>query len=145
MSAFLKSKRLKVNPGIPTASLIQHYEAESEARSDTSVIPPIGISEENIAMAVENEIGRPNQHQNQRENPTKIKENGDKKTIGNDPFSFLEFIKAFPNTNEFVYLVSVSQGQSTYNPYNLLIVDYFSIDTKNPEGYYTMSAQVHFK
>lgn len=139
-SAFLKSKRIKVNPGIPSASLLQHYEAESNAISLNSVIPPISSfpegSEENIAMAVEQEQGNTGQ--------AVTAANDRSTTVGNDPFSFLDFVKSYPNTNEFVYLVSVSQGQSTYNPYNLKIVDYFSIDTKNPDGYYTMSAQVCF-
>lgn len=108
------------------------------------VIPPIASfsegSEENIAMAVEEEAGRAVT----AAEILQAKEKNDRANVGSDPFTFLEFVNSYPNTNEFVYLVSVSQGQSTYNPYNLRIVDYFSIDTKNPDGYYTMSAQVRF-
>lgn len=61
-----------------------------------------------------------------------------------DPFTFLEYVRQFPGTKEFVYLVSAYKGdrQSAYNPYNLKIVDFFAIDLKSTEGYYTMSAQV---
>ncbi|KAJ3357634.1 Dynein heavy chain 6, axonemal, partial [Kappamyces sp. JEL0680] len=128
--AFLHAKKLKVNPGIPTSVLQQHFELQNEKAR--AVVPPISslfASEENIAIAVE---------QNARGSLDKpeVSEAGH----DHDPFTFLNFILKYPETKEFVYLVSAATS-TTYNPYNLKIVDFMSIDTKSPDGYYTMSAQ----
>ena len=137
-SPHLAFKKVKVNPGIPTAALLQQYELENQKYQQT-IVPPIASvapSMENIALSADME------EQSQSPEAGKDTKASSEENVGNDPFSFLKFIKQYPETNEFVYLVSVSQGTSTYNPYNLKIVDYFSIDTSSPDGYYTMSAKV---
>ena len=63
------------------------------------------------------------------------------------PFGFIEHVKN-RQTNEFVYLrpvkIAIKFGKPTFNPYNLEIVNYTDLDIKSPDGYYTMSAEVHF-
>ncbi|OAJ44270.1 hypothetical protein BDEG_27524 [Batrachochytrium dendrobatidis JEL423] len=66
------------------------------------------------------------------------------------PFVFLKFFSSHPNTNEFIYMVpyktSLKRDQPMFNPYNLQVVKFSEIDTKSPDGFYTMSFQgvTHF-
>jgi hypothetical protein len=62
------------------------------------------------------------------------------------PFEFLAYVAKNPSTLEFVYMIPTRKSkkpQGTYNPYDLEVVDFFEIDTKSPEGYYTLSAKVN--
>jgi dynein heavy chain len=128
-SSFLRAKKAKVNPGIPTAVLIKDFELRSEKGAVIPPITPDTSSQENIALAVE-------QQEMQVDKKQEPVEDNDR-----NPFTFLEFLEKYPETKEFVYLVSATNG-NTYNPYNLTIVNFFEIDTKSPDGYYTLSSQV---
>ena len=56
---------------------------------------------------------------------------------------FIEAVRRNPASLEFVYLVTVEDDPSIYNPYRLEIVDHSEI---RPNDYYTMSASgvTHF-
>ncbi|KAJ3215607.1 Dynein heavy chain 6, axonemal [Dinochytrium kinnereticum] len=58
-----------------------------------------------------------------------------------DPFHFIEYLQERPHSKEFAYMniikPSVKQGNLTFNPYNLEIVDFSQIDKHY--GYYTIS------
>ncbi|KAJ3105519.1 Dynein heavy chain 6, axonemal [Phlyctochytrium planicorne] len=58
-----------------------------------------------------------------------------------DPFKFIEFLQAHPHSKDFAYMniikPSVKQGNLTFNPYNLEIVDFSQVDKRY--GYYTIS------
>ncbi|KAI9333548.1 dynein heavy chain and region D6 of dynein motor-domain-containing protein [Obelidium mucronatum] len=58
-----------------------------------------------------------------------------------NPFQFIQYIEARGDTKEFAYLQAIKPslrlGNSTFNPYNLEILDYK--DIKKEDGYYTIS------
>ncbi|KAJ3111626.1 Dynein heavy chain 6, axonemal [Phlyctochytrium bullatum] len=58
-----------------------------------------------------------------------------------DPFAFIEYLQQRPSSKEFAYMNIVKptakQGNLTFNPYNLEIVDFSKVDKRY--GYYTIS------
>jgi dynein heavy chain len=135
LPVYLKPKKMRINPGIPIAEIHKDVSAYQKTFSNKDVVPPIKNletecpKEENICIKVEREI---------------TKEESVKEEPFQTPFDFLDKIKKNPNTDEYVYMVTVTsskKAQGIYNPYNLKLVNYFQIDTSSSVGYFTMSAK----
>ncbi len=129
---FLQAKKAKINAGVPIAAVHKQVQLKNSVINYQDIIPPIAtrpLSSENIV-----EIEK-------QKDQVLVAENGQHKSL----FKFLEFVKENPESNEFAYLIPAAfngKSQAVYNPYNLKIVDFFEINLKSSEGYYTISAKV---
>lgn len=140
----LAAKRVKVNPGIPVAAIQKHVEQKNLGIPSKPAIPPIKRDEAERASTAD-AIGRLSQQVQMSMDADIPPAEGGETVKMDTPFSFLNYLKLHPTTDEFVYLIpviSTLRGQPSYNPYNLQIVDFFQVNTKSSEGYYTMSAKV---
>ncbi|KAJ3321819.1 Dynein heavy chain 6, axonemal [Boothiomyces sp. JEL0866] len=139
----LAAKRIKINPGVPVAAIQKHVEQRNSAVMNKAAIPPIKREQSERATSGTSGSSSSQQVQISMHIDVPPAEGGETNKM-DSPFSFLNYLKQHPQTDEFVYLVPVTstqRGQPSYNPYNLQIVDFFQINTKSSEGYYTMSAK----
>lgn len=137
---------MKINPGIPVAEIKKEIDWQNRMliKNGMEVIPP--IEPRHYSADTETQLlGQGHQHAPVSEPQPEATSSMTNEEEVISPMEFLEFVKLHPNTKEFVYMVAVNssvKGQTSYNPYDLKIVNFFAIDTKSPEGYFTMSAMV---
>lgn len=141
----LKPKRIKVNQARPLpAAYIQTspQSAPLKALKSPRTLPAIPLAC----------VGSLNEHTQKLASPAALarKESYDNQKASNDtPFSFISFLRAHPNSKEFIYLIprrDSTKDALESNPYNLQIVPFALVNSKSAQGFYTMSAEgvTHF-
>jgi hypothetical protein len=131
-----------VNPARPVGNFTTVKRDYTRKASFARPLPPIQArSSSNVAESV----AESEQHMEIDKHNVIVQQ--DAPQIDDSPFTFINFLKDHPDTKEFVYLVpnnDLAKYGLAFNPYNLRIVQFSQINTKSPQGFFTMSSDVYF-